>query len=212
MKRRGLGMVFERGSTWWIQYHWRGKRYRESSGSTLRMDAVKLLRRRMAEMGKGQLRGPDLEKTAFVDLVQMIRDDYTVNQRRSTRRLNTSLKALEPAFSHTRACDITLDRLNRYVSIRMATGIAPATAKLELTHLHKAFCLAERAGKAVCPHLPDALPELANLLRAQWENSLSLELATGQTVPTVFHWHDRGTISRFIRSRSIIVGKWPVGW
>ena len=33
-------------------------------------------------------------------------------------------------------------------------GIAPATAKLELTHLHKAFRLAERAGKAICPPFP----------------------------------------------------------
>ncbi len=53
MKRRGLGWVFQRGSTWWIQYFFRGKRYRESSGSTVRMDAIKLLRRRMAEMGQG---------------------------------------------------------------------------------------------------------------------------------------------------------------
>jgi hypothetical protein len=43
------------------------------------MDAIKLLRHRMAEMSTGQLRGPDLEKTTFVDLVQIIRDDYTVN-------------------------------------------------------------------------------------------------------------------------------------
>ena len=154
MKRRGLGMVFQRGSTWWIQYHWRGQRYRETSGSTVRMDAIKLLRHRMAEMSTGQLRGPDLEKTTFADLVQIIRDDYTVNQRRSTRRLETSLKVLEPAFGRMRACDITLDRLNHYVSERMATGIAPATAKLELTHLHKAFRLAERAGKAICPPFP----------------------------------------------------------
>ena len=272
MKRRGLGMVFQRGSTWWIQYHWRGQRYRETSGSTARMDAIKLLRHRMAEMSTGQLRGPDLEKTTFADLVQIIRDDYTVNQRRSTRRLETSLKVLEPVFGRMRACDITLDRLNHYVSERMATGIAPATAKLELTHLHKAFRLAERAGKAICPpfpqitvrnvrtgffervdfervreHLPDAfkgpitfacltgwrvpseiltlgwqqvdfsagmvrlepgttkndegrvfpfgvLPELAILLRAQWEQALSLELATGQSVPWVFHWNDRGTL------------------
>ena len=53
MKRRGLGMVFQRGSTWWIQYHWRGKRYRKTSSSAVRMDAIKLLRMRMAEMGKG---------------------------------------------------------------------------------------------------------------------------------------------------------------
>ena len=105
-------------------------------------------------MSTGQLRGPDLEKTTFAHLVQIIRDDYTVNQRRSTRRLETSLKVLEPVFGRMRACDITLDRLNHYVSERIATGIAPATAKLELTHLHKAFRLAERAGKAICPPFP----------------------------------------------------------
>ena len=265
-------MVFQRGSIWWIQYHWRGRRYRETSGSIIRMDAVKLLRRRMAEMGKGQLQGPDFDKTTFADLARMIRDDYAVNQRRSTKRLNTSLKVLEAAFEHARACDLTLDRLNRYVSDRLTAGIAPATVKLELTHLHKAFRLAERAGKAICPpfphitvqnvrtgffdradfeavraHLPEAfrgpitfaylagwrvpsevltlrwkqvdfssgivrlgpgttkndegrvfpfgvLPELANLLRAQWEKTLSLEMATGQTVTTVFHWNDEGTI------------------
>jgi integrase len=186
--------------------------------------------------------------------------------------VNTFYPPKSPVFGRMRACDITLDRLNHYVSERMATGIAPATAKLELTHLHKAFRLAERAGKAICPpfpqitvrnvrtgfferadfeavrgHLPDAfkgpitfacltgwripseiltlrwkqvdfsagmvrlepgttkndegrlfpfgvLPELANLLRAQWEQALSLELATGQSIPTVFHWNDRGTI------------------
>ena len=272
MKQRGLGMVFQRGSTWWVQYHWRGRRYRETSGSVVRMDAVKLLRRRMAEMGSGRLRGPDFDKTTYADLVQMIRDDYAVNQRRSIRRLNTSLKALDPAFGHARACDLTLDRLNRYVSDRLAVGIAPATVKLELTHLHKAFRLAERAGKALCPpfpqiavqnvrtgfferadfeavrsHLPEpfrgpctfayltgwrmpseilalrwqqvdfgaktarlepgttkndegrmfpfgALPELATLIRMQWEHTMSLEMETGQSIPTVFHWNDRGTI------------------
>lgn len=272
MKRRGLGMVFKRGSIWWIQYHWRGRRYRETSESMIRMDAVKLLRCRMAEMGKGQLRGPDFEKTTFMDLVRIIRDDYAVNQRRSIKRLNTSVKVLEAAFQHTLACDLTLDRLNRYVNDRLTAGIASATVKLELTHLHKAFRLAERAGKAICPpfpqitvqnvrtgfferadfeavrsYLPEAfrgpisfayltgwrvpsevltlqwkqvdfsagtvrlepgttkndegrlfpfsvLRELAALLRYQWERTLSLEMETGQTLPSVFHWNDRGTV------------------
>src|SRR5262249_49945863 len=151
-------------------------------------------------------------------------------------------------------------------------GIAPATVKLELTHLHKAFTLAERAGKAVCPpfphltvhnvrtgfferadfqavrsHLPEAfqaaitfayltgwrtpsevltltwkqvdfgagtvrlepgttkndegrvfpfgvLPELRALLRRQWEQTMSLEITTGQAIPSVFHWNDHGTM------------------
>jgi hypothetical protein len=38
------------------------------------------------------------------------------------------------------------------------------------------------------------LHELANLLPTQWEKTLSLEMTTGQTIPTVFHWNDRGAI------------------
>jgi hypothetical protein len=154
MKTRGLGFVFRRGNVWWIQYNFRGQRYRESVGSAVRSDAVKLLQRRMAEIGSGRLHGPDVEKTTFPDLVQMIRDDYAINQRRSVKRLNTSLRALEPAFGRLRACDITLDRLNRYVADRLARGIAPATAKLDMTFLHKMFRLAERAGRAIIPPFP----------------------------------------------------------
>jgi len=38
------------------------------------------------------------------------------------------------------------------------------------------------------------LPKRATLLRAQWERTLALELATGQSAPWVFHWNDRGTL------------------
>ena len=40
MKQRGLGMIFQRGAIWWVQYYFRGKRYRETSGSTAQKDAV----------------------------------------------------------------------------------------------------------------------------------------------------------------------------
>lgn len=272
MKRRGLGTLFQRGSTWWVQYYYRGQRYRESSESTNEQDAVKLLKKRLGEMGRGRFCGPQLEKTTFDELIRMLRDEYAVNQRRSVRRLETTVKALTPAFGHRRACDITLDALNRYVADRLAAGIAPATVKLELTYLHRAFTLAERAGKAICPpfpvisiqnarkgfferrdfeavrsHLPEnyraavtfayltgwrtpsevlplrwkqvdfqagtvrlepgttkndegrtlpfaVLPELAYVLRSQWEKALALEMQTGQAVPWVFFWNDRGTI------------------
>ena len=284
MKQRGLGYVYQRKvkdqktgvvktlPVWWVQVRWRGKRYRESSGSLVRMDAVKLLRRRLAEMGAGQAPSYDLEKTTFADLEQFIKDDYLANQRRSVKRLTTSLKPLKAAFGQARACDITLGRLNRYVRDRLAAGRAPGTIKVELTHLQKAFHLAEREGKAVCPpfpkinvknrrtgffepsdfqavlaHLPaafrapmefahetgwrtpsevltlrwtqvdfgagtvrleghmtksgeprtfpfTALPELHRLLQRQWDAAQQLHLSTGQSIPTVFYWNDRGTI------------------
>jgi integrase len=40
----------------------------------------------------------------------------------------------------------------------------------------------------------NALPELAHLLRSQWDHAVSLELETGQAVPWVFFWNDRRTI------------------
>ncbi len=56
MKTRGLGRVYQRGSVWWVQYNHRGKKYRESSGSNRRSDAVKLLRKRQAELASGNPR------------------------------------------------------------------------------------------------------------------------------------------------------------
>ena len=50
-RTRGLGRVYERkGGTWWIQFSFRGRLGRESSGSKRESDAVKLLKRRHAEI------------------------------------------------------------------------------------------------------------------------------------------------------------------
>lgn len=68
MPRAGTGRVYQRGNVWWIDYGFRGDRHRESSGSTKKKDAVALLRKRMAEMGKGKLVGPSEESVTFKDL------------------------------------------------------------------------------------------------------------------------------------------------
>ena len=73
MNRRGLGGIFQRGRIWWVQIKFRGQRYRESSHSPIRMDAVKLLRRRLAEMGAGTFHGPDQERTTFENLASHYR-------------------------------------------------------------------------------------------------------------------------------------------
>ena len=87
----------------WIDYSFRGKRRRESSGSTLKGDATKLLRKRTAEMGKGRIIGPDAESLSYEDLETIIRDNYVKNERRSTERLEASLKALRSFFGGTMA-------------------------------------------------------------------------------------------------------------
>ena len=38
------------------------------------------------------------------------------------------------------------------------------------------------------------LPELAQVLRSQWDKTFARELADGQSIPWVFPWNDRGSL------------------
>jgi integrase len=148
-KSRGLGRVFQRGSVWWIQYSFRGEQHRESSHSTAPRKAVSLLKRRMAEMGRGRLVGPQAERLTFGDLARMVVEDYQINARKSA----PPLKRLAEHFpDHTRALDITADAVKHYIQQRLVSGAAPATVKNEVGALGRAFTLAYRSG--LLPHRP----------------------------------------------------------
>ena len=158
MRTRGLGRVYQPtyrnrktdqltlSPTWWLQYSYRGVKHRESSNSTRRSDAVKLLRRRMEEMSKGQLIGPDAEKLTFQDLIRMVSDDYRVNGRKSLVRAERAIVNLQDYFSLSRVLDITGDRVNAYIRHRQDEGFMPATIRYELAILKRGFTLGQRAG------------------------------------------------------------------
>ncbi|HEV8198764.1 MAG TPA: site-specific integrase [Candidatus Polarisedimenticolia bacterium] len=148
--RRGLGRIYLRGSTWWIQYSHRGKTHRESAKSDRDVDAARLLKKRLGEIGNGRLIGPASERTTFADLEKMITDDYAINGRKSGVRLQTSLTRLREHFGEDRAIDLTADRLAGYVRARLEDKdrpVKPATVRAELAALKRAFALAKRAGK-----------------------------------------------------------------
>jgi integrase len=155
--RRPFGHLYRhrRSRFWWIRYRVNGKTYRESSGSTSLRTAEQLLARKQAELGLGHFTAPDVRRTTFEDLAQAIRDDYAVNGRRSTERLEDSLKRLRVVFGAARAVTITADRLTAYLRTRLDQGAAPATVRNELNALRRAFRLAKRAGRvAGVPEFP----------------------------------------------------------
>jgi integrase len=145
-KTRGLGRIYQRGEIWWVQYYFHGRLYRESSGSTVQARATDLLKRRLAEMGRGRLLGPTIEKTTFETLAQMLFVDYEINGRKSLDRAKRSVVHLREFFGLSRAIDITPDRVSAYISSRMAVA-KPATIRNELAALKRMFTLGERAGK-----------------------------------------------------------------
>jgi hypothetical protein len=107
-----------------------------------------------ASTGKHTVVSAQLEWTNFEDLATIIKIDYDVNARRSKSRMLTSLNGLRAHFGMYLAKDITFDRLNSFIAHRLKEGLSPASVRIDLSILRRAFRLAERAGKAVCPPLP----------------------------------------------------------
>ena len=139
--------------TWWIAYSFRGTKIRECSHSTKRQDAARLLKKRIGDITQGRI-GPQLDRTSFDDLANIIKIDYEVNARKSTARMLTSLNGLRPFFGMYLARDITFDRLNAFIAHRLAQNMSPASIRIDLSILKRAFRLGERAGKALCPPFP----------------------------------------------------------
>ncbi len=158
MSIRGLGRLYRRGPVWWIQYSHRGRRVRESSRSTVRSDAARLLKKRMAEIGHGRLLGPNAERTTFEDLAQMLFEDYRLNGRKSLERVQNAVDHLRDYFGRFHAVDITTDRMTAYAQSRLEDPerpAKPATVRNELAALGRMFTLAARAGKVhFRPHIP----------------------------------------------------------
>ena len=96
---RGLGSVYQRGCVWWIAYWWRGEKIRESSRSAKKPDAVRLLKRRIQEIGKGRFINPRAEeRVRMTDLFDIVVTDYKNNARRSLATLEDRLIPLKAAF------------------------------------------------------------------------------------------------------------------
>jgi integrase len=147
---------YKKSPTWFIQYHYHGRKIRESSKSTNRNDAVKLLNRRMGEMGKGRLIGPDAEKVTFEQLAGMLENDYRANSLKSLDRVQRAVAHLRDTFGFDRALDISPDRVDSYIiSRRDLESAKPATIHYELAMLKRMFSLAVAKGKlAQKPHIP----------------------------------------------------------
>ena len=167
MSRRGFGSVYhpkyrdrksrewKESPTWWIAYSFRGEKRRESSNSTNRTEAMRLLRRRMGEMGRGRLVGPTAERVDFDELKRMLRSDYQTNGRKSLKRADVALKALEEFFGLYRALDITTNKITEYIRARQEAGVKPATIHYDLSILKRMFTLAVQAEKLDRrPHIP----------------------------------------------------------
>jgi hypothetical protein len=163
-RARGSGRVFKpKGCRYWyVRYYSneyrttrsgrRTKVITESSRSTKRSVAERLLRDRLTRKDRGEV-VLDPRRVTFGDLEAMILSNYEVKGQ-GTARVKVSLKHLRAFFGRDRALDITSDRWDAYTNRRRRQGAADSTIMSERAALNRMFTLAIRAGRLSSkPHL-----------------------------------------------------------
>jgi len=139
-----MGTPYKRGKKgiWWIQYYAGGKQHKESSKSTKKSVALRLLKLREGDVGHGIM--PDLakEKLTYADLKCLILEDYKQNGKKSIDRLGRSIKQLDRFFSdRARAMNISKNKIMEYRKQRLDQGAANATINREVAALKRMLSL-----------------------------------------------------------------------
>ena len=164
---RGLGRVFQRTykdrktgqkktmSTWWIEFHHKGKQVRKPTGSTKRSDAMKMLREHLDASTSGKLVTGRGERFRFDDLAELLRRDYRLNQRRSLQRAEAAITHLNAYFGNYRALDIADQDVDAYVDMRLQEDkIANATVNYEIAMLKRMYRLGRKILSGYRPEFP----------------------------------------------------------
>ena len=151
-----MGQLRKRGNIWWLRYYRAGRRYEETSGSTRKSDAERLLRIREGDIARGIPVTSKVGQLRFDEAAADVVADYRVNGKRSLRDVETRIRLhLEPVFGGRRMAAITTTDVRAYTTERQGRGAAAASINRELAILKRAFRLAAQAGKLLhLPHIP----------------------------------------------------------
>jgi integrase len=128
---RGDGRIFrQKGSSYWyFSYYLHGKEFRESSKSTDHDTAVRLLRRRLKEVGAAQLGarafvGPKAERITVAALLQALREDKL---RRGRRDPASEMQILKKDWDTRLAMTLTGPEIAKWQDRLLNEGYRPAT-------------------------------------------------------------------------------------
>jgi integrase len=141
---KGLGGVFERDGLWYIRFRYKGRRYRESTGSRRKKVAIDLLKKRIAEVQDSTF-SPAGSRMKLKDLLRLTTSNYEKNGRRSIDRLGNLHSHLERLLGADTPVDQIHERIDAYTTKRRDEGANPGTINRELSALRRGFRLAIKA-------------------------------------------------------------------
>jgi hypothetical protein len=145
MRERGSGSIFKKPGTrfWWIAYSFRGRSRQESSGSTDRKVALKLLQDRLRKVTKPNFVSPSTEqKWVLSDMLEQLRLDFERKQNKSFHTATSVFKNVQQAFEFHRVVDLTGETIAAYADKRVKEDkAARGSVNLELAYLRRGLRL-----------------------------------------------------------------------
>src|SRR4029077_13884810 len=78
------GLLVETGPHW-MKYYSEGRPIHESTRTVDRVEAKRLLKEKEGEVATGLYRGPKTERIQVEDLAALVKQDYQINKRKTTR-------------------------------------------------------------------------------------------------------------------------------
>jgi len=147
---------FKGCAVWYIKYYVPGEKMPrvESSKSTNKTVAVRLLNQRRAEVDRGTV----VAAEPLIDhLLELYIGDQTKHNRAGLRNATNYVdRHLRPAFGQVRASKLTDALINRFVTAKRTAGLADGTINRILAALKRSYAL----GMEVKPQLVFAQPRI----------------------------------------------------
>lgn len=151
MRRPSMGKVYQRrGSSWWIEYRYHGRQYRESVAGALgvtpravtRGQAEALLRSRIEEVLTDRLIEPAARRLTVGHLLDALETDYTVREIKSLDWMQRQVGYIRADVGHLPAQVLTATELGKLAQRWRARGLAASTTRDRLATLGQALRLA----------------------------------------------------------------------
>lgn len=139
--KRGFGTVYKRGSIWWVKWYVDGLACYESSKSTVKQNAVDLLKTKLNQNVTTTTRQVRVD-----ELLDDLCDYYKIHNPKSYEDFCLPcVKALRDFFTGHKASKIGTNAINDYKKHRKDAGKANGTVNRELALLRRAYHLAFEA-------------------------------------------------------------------
>ncbi len=139
---RGTGSLYQQkdSAVWWIKYHRNGRSFRESTRTTEKRQATRILAKRLAEISTNTFVGPAHERITVGELAEDLFRDYRINGRETIDDVQTRWRLhIEPFFGSRRVSEVTSDLVAKYVDYRQSEKARNATINREMAALKRMF-------------------------------------------------------------------------